>query len=300
MATSLEDLLPILAQLSGNRDERRSLASLAREVELSPSHFQRTFARLVRESPKQYTRRLQLECAAVLLLSTERSVIDVALESGFESHEGFTRAFNQHFGASPREFRARGVDGDAAQRDLHAQLLTHVGPCLRLFRASTLNQRPAVTMNYDVTQQPLEAMTLLCKTMRIEQSKIADGLGQLLPAVFGFATSKGITMTGPPMTRYLDWGPGMVTLEAGLPVAPGSEGEGDIKVVELAAGPAAVTVHTGSYDGLGDAHSALGVYLHEQGLEPGGPPAEIYLTDPGEVPDPAEWKTKVIRPIAPA
>lgn len=297
MATSLEDLLPILAQLSANRGDRRSLASLAHEVELSPTHFQRTFARLIRESPKQYTRRLQLECAAVLLLGTNHSVLDIALEAGFESHEGFTRAFGRHFETSPREFRARGLGDDATQLDQHTQLLTHVGPCLRLFRTSTTEPKSGNTMNYDITQQPLEAMTLLCMRSRVEQSKVADALAELLPGVFGFATAKGIAMVGPPMTRYTEWGPGMVTVEAGLPVAPGSKGEGEVEAVELAAGRGAVTVHTGPYDGLGDAHAALEVYLHEHDLEAGGPPVEIYLTDPGEVPDPAEWKTKVIWPI---
>ena len=39
-------------------------------------------------------------------------------------------------------------------------------------------------------------------------------------------------------------------------------------------------------------------YLEEQGLEPSGALREIYLTDPGEVPDPADWKTQIIWPFA--
>ena len=57
-----------------------------------------------------------------------------------------------------------------------------------------------------------------------------------------------------------------------------------------------MTVHTGSYDGLGDAHAALEQFLGAEGAQASGPAREIYLTDPGEVPNPDDWKTQVIRP----
>jgi AraC-like DNA-binding protein len=62
---TLEDLLPTLAKLAARRGERRSLAELAREAGTSESTFQRAFSRIVGESPKQYTRRLQLERATL-------------------------------------------------------------------------------------------------------------------------------------------------------------------------------------------------------------------------------------------
>jgi len=93
MAQTLAGLLPTLAMLAARRDERHSLAELARDAGTSASTFQRAFTRIVGESPKQYTRRLQLESAALALVSTTRSVLDVAFDVGFESHEGFTRVF---------------------------------------------------------------------------------------------------------------------------------------------------------------------------------------------------------------
>lgn len=38
-------------------------------------------------------------------------------------------------------------------------------------------------------------------------------------------------------------------------------------------------------------------WLVDSGASPGGAPWEVYLTDPGEVPDPADWKTQVLLPI---
>ncbi len=299
MVATLEQMLPILARLSASRAERRSLAQLAAEAGRSPSSFQRAFSRLVGESPKQFTRRLQLECAAVSLLTTEDSVLDVAIAAGFESHEGFTRAFSKHFGRPPKEFRTHGAAHGLADDLRHAGLLTHVGPCVHLFRASTSSPSPQhhPAMHYDITQQSIEETTFLFKSARCEQAKVAEALGGILPAVFAHATAEGIAMVGPPLTLYVQWGPGMVTLHAGMPVAAGATGKGDVEVAVLPAGPAAVTIHTGPYDGLVDAYAAVETYIHENNLECAGPVREIYLTDPGEVPDPAEWKTQVIWPL---
>lgn len=298
MATDLEDLLPLLARLAANRDARISLADLAASAARSPTHFQRTFARLVGESPKQLGRRLQLECAAALLLTTTDTILDVALACGFDSHEGFTRAFAVHFGRSPRDFRARGLDTELAARLRHADLLTHVGPCVRLFRTPLDRPTEPRAMHYDITQQPIPETTALFKRKRVEHAKIAEALGEILPAVFGYATQAGITLLGPPMCRYVQWGPAMVTLEAGLAVAPGSVGKDDIAIAVWPACTAAVTIHTGPYDGLGEAHAALELYLHDNGLVGAEGWCEIYLTDPGEVPDPREWKTQVVWPLA--
>lgn len=298
MATTLEELLPILAGLSRDREARVSLAELATQAGKSPSHFQRSFARVVGESPKQFGKRLQLECAAALLLTTTDTILDVALACGFDSHEGFTRAFADQFGRSPRAFRAQGLATDLAARLRHAEIITQVGPCLRLFRTTLVTPSEARTMRYDITQQSIEETTVLFKRARVEHAKIAEALGQILPNVFVHATSTGIALVGPPFCRYVQWGPGMVTIEAGLPVAAGSVGTPEIEVAVWPASKAAVTVHTGPYDGLPDAHAALELYLHENGLIAGGPPREIYITDPGEVPDPAQWKTQIVWPLA--
>lgn len=297
MAAELTQFLEILAEQAEDRGRRVSLAELAGRAGLSPSHFQRTFARLVGESPKTFVRRLQLEYAAAQLITTTGSILDVALESGFDSHEGFTRAFRAHFGSTPRAFRAHG-ELDPGVRERHAALIQSVGPCLHLFRTSTNPDKAPKKMNYDITRKSLEPLTLLCKEVSCTHAEIAESLGQCLPAAYGYAMGNSIPMLGPPITRYAKWGPGIVTMQGGVPVPAGTEAGDGLMVIELAATEAAVTVHTGSYDGLGDAHAALETFLHENGLESGGPPLEIYLTDPGEVPDPAEWKTMIQYPIA--
>jgi len=294
---TLEDLLPTLAKLAAQRDSRHSLADLAREVGTSASTFQRAFSRLVGESPKQFTRRLQLESAALALITADRSVLDVALDAGFESHEGFTRAFASHFGAPPKEFRA--THAHLAIDAANAALIHHLGPCLGLFRTPLDTQEP--TMNYDITRQPIAETVFLHKRGRCSHADIANTLGGLLGPAFQFAMTNGLELRSPPSTLYVEWGPGMVTMHGGLAIAavPTIALPDGIFVDVLPACEAAVAIHTGPYDGLADAHAAMEQFLDEHQLAKAGAPREVYLTDPGEVPDPAQWKTQVIWPVPP-
>lgn len=297
MPQTLADLLPTLARLAASREQRRSLAELARETGSSTSTFQRAFTRIVGESPKQYTRRLQLESAALALITTSRSVLDVALAAGFESHEGFSRVFSSHFGASPKAFRTR--HAHLAADRTHAALLRQLGPCIGLFRASLdrSNHPEEHPMNYDISRQSIPESTFLHKKGRCSHADIATTLGPLLGAVFQHAITHGLELRSPPTTLYQAWGPGMVTIHAGLMVAAAANLPDAMFVETLPACEAAVAIHTGPYDGLADAHAAIEQFLAEQGLAKAGPPREVYLTDPGEVPDPAQWKTQIIWPV---
>jgi AraC family transcriptional regulator len=77
----------------------------AQEAGMSYYHFNRTFTALTGISPGLYRRRRLLSIAADQLRETRASVINIALDAGFDSHEAFTRAFKIMFGLSPREFR---------------------------------------------------------------------------------------------------------------------------------------------------------------------------------------------------
>jgi AraC family transcriptional regulator len=57
------------------------------------------------EPPHAFRRRILLERAAFRLLTSEDSVLDVALEAGYASHEAFTRAFRRAYGRTPSEWR---------------------------------------------------------------------------------------------------------------------------------------------------------------------------------------------------
>jgi len=153
-------------------------------------------------------------------------------------------------------------------------------------------------MSYDVTKQSLPRQTILYVAAKCTLDELQATMARCLPAAFGHAMRNGMAMTGPPFTRYLSMGPGLISLHGGVQVAAGATGDGEVQVGELEACEAAVTIHHGPYDGLPDAHAAVQSWIEASGLTPAGAPWEVYLTDPGEVPNPEDWKTQVVWPLA--
>lgn len=75
---------------------------------MSMWHFQRIFSAALGQPVMDYVRRRRLSLAAVSLVSTRRSLTDIALDSGFQSQEAFTRAFKSTFGITPGACRKTG------------------------------------------------------------------------------------------------------------------------------------------------------------------------------------------------
>ena len=78
----------LLVHIQAHLDEDLSLDVLSAKASLSPSHFQRTFQGLVGETLKNQVARFRLLIHDVTLL-------DIALDCGFQNHEMFTRAFRR-------------------------------------------------------------------------------------------------------------------------------------------------------------------------------------------------------------
>lgn len=85
----LKRLQRVFSYAAAHLDEDVSLSALARHAGMSPFHLHRLVSAATRETPKQLTLRLRLARAAVLLLTSNDSVLDVALACGFQSHEVF-------------------------------------------------------------------------------------------------------------------------------------------------------------------------------------------------------------------
>src|SRR5687768_3781059 len=156
-----------LAYAAAHLDEDVSLAVLARQAGLSAFHLHRLFSAACGETPKRLTLRLRLERAAVMLLVTRDSILDVALSCGFQSHETFLRAFRRYFGMRPSAYRRRGFANrvDAAQAERHAALVRHIGPCVGLYHIS--EDRRNGTM-YSITVKELSPQPVLVVRRRVK------------------------------------------------------------------------------------------------------------------------------------
>jgi AraC family transcriptional regulator len=98
-----------LAYIEAHLFERPSLAAIAQSSGVSPWHFHRVFVALTGETPASYTWKRQLAEICRRLVETGEPLVDVALDTGFESQASFTRAFTRHVGVSPARYRRAGV-----------------------------------------------------------------------------------------------------------------------------------------------------------------------------------------------
>jgi AraC family transcriptional regulator len=102
-----ERLNRVLVYLQDNIDKPMALESLAAVANFSPFHFHRIFAAYVGETLYDHLRRLRLEKAAQKLYYTDGPVTEIAVSAGYETPAAFTKAFRQHFGRNPTEYKKR-------------------------------------------------------------------------------------------------------------------------------------------------------------------------------------------------
>lgn len=81
--------------------------ALAARVHMSRFHFDRLVSAAAGEPPATLRRRVLLERAAYQLITSDREVLDVAMDAGYSSNEAFTRAFARMYGAPPSRWRRR-------------------------------------------------------------------------------------------------------------------------------------------------------------------------------------------------
>lgn len=98
-------LMRALCYVQANLDTDLSLQTLAKVAGCSPAYFSRCLPKFVGETAKAYISRLRLEQAALRLILLDESILRIALDCGYQSHETFTRAFRKQFQMSPTEFR---------------------------------------------------------------------------------------------------------------------------------------------------------------------------------------------------
>ena len=90
--------------IQGHPDEAITLSDLARVSCFSPWHAHRLFTALTGRTPADYIRRLRLSRSALRLRDEAIRITDAALDAGFDSVEGYQRAFLRTFGCNPGDY----------------------------------------------------------------------------------------------------------------------------------------------------------------------------------------------------
>jgi AraC family transcriptional regulator len=253
----------LLVHIQAHLDEDLSLEALSAKASLSPAHFQRTFQALVGESPRDYVARLRLERAAFRMLIHDETLLEIALDCGFQNHETFTRAFRRRYGIAPSRYRA--------------------------WVRTQLQERPD-----SVAEQPDAAYSISeTKIRRLHRAHLAfirhvgpyeSAPDSMFDTLEDWATKEGIAgpriwmgigHDAPGTTR-----PEHLRFDAALVVPEASSPSGAIGRQVFEGGEFAVTTHAGPFATLGAAYAAIFprvIHLPKRRLI-GLPAVEIYQT----------------------
>lgn len=91
--------------IDNNFSKNITLEDTACHVNLSPSYLSRVFSKQVGVPFKKYLTNVKLNYARLLLLSTDKSINEIALEAGYQDLSYFCRKFKQNEGIPPNEYR---------------------------------------------------------------------------------------------------------------------------------------------------------------------------------------------------
>lgn len=109
-------------------DEDITVQTVADHAGFSIDYFNRLFLSHTGFTVMAYVGYCRLKKAVVLLRTTDKSVLDIALEVGYTSHEGFAKAFKKEYGVTPNEYRRQHKEkvlsyGDLTDRSVTARFL---------------------------------------------------------------------------------------------------------------------------------------------------------------------------------
>ena len=90
-----------------NKKSDITIDDVATHAGFSTDYFNRIFFAHTGFNIMEYVRFSRLKKAAHLLRRTNKDILDIALDCGYEAHESFSRAFKNQYGISPSEYRKK-------------------------------------------------------------------------------------------------------------------------------------------------------------------------------------------------
>jgi AraC-like DNA-binding protein len=100
----------VLCYIEAHLDDNLDIKTLARVAGYSVYHFSRIFKMSVGESTISYVSRLKLEKASSKIIDKNKSIIEIALDTGYETPNGFNKAFKKIFDMTPSEYKVKRIN----------------------------------------------------------------------------------------------------------------------------------------------------------------------------------------------
>lgn len=97
----------IISYVAQHSLENLTQDTIAKKFGISKFALSRIFSGMLKTNFRDYINSQRINYAEYLLLNTDHEITDVCFSSGFQSQQTFNRAFRQHAGMSPSEYRKR-------------------------------------------------------------------------------------------------------------------------------------------------------------------------------------------------
>lgn len=101
----IENIKRVLGFIQKNYGRRITNQDLAEILQMNPQYFCRYFKRAMGKTPTEYVNEVRVEKAAEYLYRTDRKIIDIALECGYDNIGYFIKRFKEEKGVLPSEYR---------------------------------------------------------------------------------------------------------------------------------------------------------------------------------------------------
>lgn len=95
----------VLEQLFNAPQQAWNMDALAALAAMSRANFMRVFQQKIGMAPGKFLTQLRLQEAALLLNKTQKNILSVALEVGYQSEAHFSKAFKALYGMTPSQYR---------------------------------------------------------------------------------------------------------------------------------------------------------------------------------------------------
>jgi AraC family transcriptional regulator len=229
-----ERIKRVIEFIGKHLNETLSLEELSHVACFSKYHFHRLFTAYTGLSLKQFIKDLRLKRAAhQLIVENDASIIEIALDAGFESHESFSRAFKQRCGLNPTDFRKK-VCWDAWKTSSYS-LLKQGEKMMNVTIKNMPSRHLAVLEHHGDPQKLGESVNKLLSWLKTHNLILSPG------EAFGFA-HEDPKLVSPEKFRF----------DLAITVPRTTKLSNDIIAKDLPAGRYAVAVHKGSREHIGD------------------------------------------------
>jgi AraC-like DNA-binding protein len=102
-------LKPALEKISTSYHDQLSVETLASFCAASTGHFRRLFIQAFGKSPQDYINDYRMGMICTQLRTTDKSILNIAMDCGFPTLSCFNRQFRKRMGCAPRQWRKREI-----------------------------------------------------------------------------------------------------------------------------------------------------------------------------------------------